>query len=141
MRHTQPLITSGSFFVGVERGTSSPSPEPDPEAPLLEHESHAFDPREDADRWRECAACGVRDYWRASTLPCAGSTDEGEGEIAIDVALERILEDLAAFRAWWVMRGFTLTRPSVAEWRAELFEWSRENCATPNARRARAAGR
>jgi hypothetical protein len=120
------IAHSASCHAGVIAGSSPGAPYPDPDHPRDEHTSHAWVP---GPRWRACSRCGARDYWVAGAVRCSGS--EPEGEIDLEVAIVTLGADLVAFRMWWIGRAdLGLSRPSLAEWRAEFLEWSRANGAS-----------
>lgn len=119
-------VSSGSFHAGILSGSSPQSPDPDPEAPREEHDSHTWAP---GPRWRACSRCATRDHWPAASVRCSGV--ESDGDVRLDLAIEAIAADLIAFGSWWIGRAdLGLARPSLAEWRAEFLEWSRANGAS-----------
>jgi hypothetical protein len=105
------------------------SPDPDPDLPLA-------DPPPTQDwvlglRFAECSICAARDHWRQAGDPCPLAPD-GADQVEPETAFARLRAELAAFVAHWRARGFG-ARPTMNDWRAEAFEYSRD----PKARQTR----
>jgi hypothetical protein len=71
----------------------------------------------------------VRDHWIGACAKCPGEKAD-DAAVGIDAAIACIRADLERFRAWWIERGLGATRPTLAEWRAEAFEFARANGAS-----------
>jgi hypothetical protein len=111
-----------SFVAGLD-GSGDRSPEHDEDAPREPHESHdlvLFD------RYAECAECGARDHWPGIETVCTKIKpgQPGREPVTIECAIGIFLADLDAFYDWWNAKAHG-TRPSIADWRAEFFEWQR----------------
>lgn len=106
--------------IGVDWGGPDPEPDPDPDEPRDDpHASHAWTPHE---RWHTCSRCGVRDHWRAAETRCRVPASKTTA-VSLADALAAILDDLAAFRAWWAAGDHPDPLPSVDEWAANFHEW------------------
>lgn len=99
----------------------APTPEPDVDEPRDPHDSHDW---RQHDRWAVCEACGVRDYWPGAEGACAPPKPGAETSIPLADAMAILREDLEAFGSW-ASRKELNERPSMRDWRAEVFEWGR----------------
>lgn len=102
-------------------GGYSPPPDPDVEAPIgAPHPSHRWARH---DRYAVCIVCGVRDHWSAGGVACRGAP-EAQG-ITLEVAIRRLERETVQFADWWRAKKLG-ARPTMNDWRAEHFEFSRE---------------
>lgn len=120
----QALGRHVSHVVGLD-GSAAASPEYEPGEPLDPHESHDLVLY---DRWAECAHCRARDHWPAIAIKCQGkgAADVRSAPVTISDAVDKMISDLEAFRAWWIARAadLGLARPTYSEIVAEFASWS-----------------
>jgi hypothetical protein len=109
-----------SFVAGLDGPGRGPN-EYDDDAPRVPHESHdlvLFD------RYAECSECGARDHWPGIESECTRVKPGKGAPVTIESAIHIFLADLDAFYDWWKAKNLG-DRPTVADWRAEFFEWQR----------------
>lgn len=115
-----PALDQANHALGVEREGSPSLPDPDPEAPLDGHASHAF-VLAPGGRWLECSQCGTRDHWAAAASPCRCASARTP-HVSRASAIAAIRSDLEAFE-WWALEALPEALPTLDEWAANFHEW------------------
>lgn len=126
----EPSASHVSLAAGLDAPGVQAAPY-DPDAPSGDlHESHGF---EAFDRWCECAACGVRDYWPGACSPCPGILPEDKKgrkvpprPVTLAEALVILRADLEQFGAWCEQKGQDYDRPDMPEWCGEFLCWTHD---------------